>query len=95
MLTEDGEKSAIENFAENVENLLLTPPIKGHVVLGYDPAFRTGCKLAVIDETGKPLNISVIYPTEPHNKIEESKKIVLDLIDKYNIHIHHIGYGTA
>mgnify|MGYP000165706426 FL=1 len=95
MLTEDGEKSAIENFAENVENLLLTPPIKGHVVLGYDPAFRTGCKLAVIDETGKPLNISVIYPTEPHNKIEESKKIVLDLIDKYNIDIIAIGNGTA
>ena len=95
MLTEDGEKSAIENFAENVENLLLTPPIKGHVVLGYDPAFRTGCKLAVIDETGKPLNISVIYPTEPHNKIGESKKIVLDLIDKYNIDIIAIGNGTA
>ena len=95
MLTEDGEKSAIENFAENVENLLLTPPIKGHVVLGYDPAFRTGCKLAVIDETGKPLNISVIYPTEPHNKIEESKKVVLDLIDKYNIDIIAIGNGTA
>ena len=63
--------------------------------MGYDPGFRTGCKLAVVDETGKPLNISVIYPTEPHNKIEESKKIVLDLIDKYNVDIIAIGNGTA
>ena len=73
----------------------MTPPIKGHVVLGYDPGFRTGCKLAVVDMTGKLLDISVIYPTEPHNKIEESKKIVLDLIDKYNIDIIAIGNGTA
>ena len=63
--------------------------------MGYDPGFRTGCKLAVVDQTGKPLNISVIYPTEPHNKIEESKKIVLDLIDKYNVDIIAIGNGTA
>ena len=95
MLKEDGEKSAIENFSKNVENLLLTPPMKEKVVMGYDPAFRTGCKLAVVDSTGKPLNISVIYPTEPHNKIEESKKIVLDLIDKYNVDIIAIGNGTA
>ena len=95
ILTDEGEDRAIENFAKNLENLLLTPPIKDHVVLGYDPAFRTGCKLAVVDPTGKPLNISVIYPTEPHNKIEESKKIVLDLIDKYNVDIIAIGNGTA
>ena len=94
-LTEVSEERAIENFADNLEKLLLTPPIKGHVVMGYDPGFRTGCKLAVVDETGKPLNISVIYPTEPHNKIEESKKIVLDLIDKYNVDIIAIGNGTA
>lgn len=94
-LKEKSEEVAIENFSKNVESLLLTPPIKEKVVLGYDPAFRTGCKLAVIDPTGKPLNISVIYPTEPHNKIEESKKIVLDLIDKYNIDIIAIGNGTA
>ncbi len=94
-LTEVAEERAIENFSLNLENLLLTPPIKGHVVMGYDPGFRTGCKLAVVDSTGKPLNISVIYPTEPHNKIEESKKIVLDLIDKYSVDIIAIGNGTA
>lgn len=94
-LKEKSEEVAIENFSKNVECLLLTPPIKEKVVLGYDPAFRTGCKLAVIDPTGKPLNISVIYPTEPHNKIEESKKIVLDLIDKYKVDIIAIGNGTA
>ncbi len=95
MLKDMGEESAIDNFAKNVENLLLTPPIKEKIVMGYDPAFRTGCKLAVVDKTGKPLNISVIYPTEPHNKIEESKKILLDLIDKFNVDIIAIGNGTA
>jgi len=94
-LKETAEITAIDNFSKNVENLLLTPPMKGKTVLGYDPAFRTGCKLAVLDSTGKPLKIEVIYPTEPHNKIEESKKIVLDLIDKYNIDIIAIGNGTA
>ena len=94
-LTEVGEDRAIENFSLNLEKLLLTPPIKGHVVMGYDPAFRTGCKLAIVDPTGKLLKIEVIYPTEPHNKIEESKKIVLDLIDKYNVDIIAIGNGTA
>ena len=94
-LSDVAEDRAIENFSKNLENLLMTPPIKGHVVLGYDPGFRTGCKLAVVDATGKPLNISVIYPTEPHNKIEESKKIVLDLIDKYDVDIIAIGNGTA
>ena len=94
-LKETAEVTAIDNFSKNVENLLLTPPMKGKTVLGYDPAFRTGCKLAVLDSTGKPLKIEVIYPTEPHNKIEESKKTVLDLIDKYNIDIIAIGNGTA
>lgn len=94
-LTDVAENRAIENFSCNLEALLLTPPIKGHVVMGYDPGFRTGCKLAVVDPTGKLLDISVIYPTEPHNKIEESKKIVLDLIDKYSVDIIAIGNGTA
>ena len=94
-LKEKAEEVSIENFKANVEKLLLTPPMKEKVVLGYDPAFRTGCKLAVLDKTGKPLEIAVIYPTEPHNKIEESKKKVLELIDKYNIDIIAIGNGTA
>ena len=94
-LTEKCEESAIEVFSNNLEKYLLTPPIKDKVVLGFDPAFRTGCKLAVVDSTGKMLDIKVIYPNEPHNKIEEGKKILLDLIDKYNIDIIAIGNGTA
>ena len=94
-LKENAEITSINNFSTNVEKLLLTPPMKEKVVLGYDPAFRTGCKLAVLDKTGKPLEIAVIYPTEPHLKIEESKKKVLELIDKYNIDIIAIGNGTA
>lgn len=94
-LKEKAEITAIDNFSSNVEHLLLTPPIKEKVVLGYDPAFRTGCKLAVLNKTGKPLEIAVIYPTEPHNKIEESKKKVLELIDKYNVDVIAIGNGTA
>ena len=94
-LKEKAEITAIDNFSSNVEHLLLTPPIKEKVVLGYDPAFRTGCKLAVLDKTGKLLEIAVIYPTEPHNRIEESKKKVLELIDKYNVDVIAIGNGTA
>lgn len=94
-LKEKAEETAIENFSENVENLLLTPPMKEKTVLGLDPAFRTGCKLAVLDKTGKPLEIAVIYPTEPKCDIEGSKKKVLELIDKYNIDIIAIGNGTA
>ena len=94
-LKDNGELAAIDNFSKNVESLLLTPPMKDKIVLGFDPAFRTGCKLAVIDVTGKPLAIEVIYPTEPHNKIIESKKTVLELIDKYSIEIIAIGNGTA
>lgn len=94
-LKDIAEEQAIVNFRKNLEALLMTPPMKEKVVLGYDPAYRTGCKLAVIDGTGKPLDIEVIYPTPPHNDIEKSKKIVLDLIDKYNIDIIAIGNGTA
>ena len=94
-LKEVGEDAAIDNFSKNLEKLLLTPPMKEKMVLGYDPAYRTGCKLAVLDRTGKPLEIAVIYPTPPHNKIEESKKKVLELIDKYQIDIIAIGNGTA
>ena len=94
-LKDYAEERAIENFRKNLEALLMTPPMKEKVVLGYDPAYRTGCKLAVIDGTGKVLDIEVIYPTPPHNDIEKSKKIVLDLIDKYNVDIIAIGNGTA
>lgn len=94
-LTEKGENSAIQNFSNNLENLLLTPPIKDKTVLGFDPAFRTGCKLAVIDKTGQKLEIAVIYPHKPHNKYEESKKIITNLVNKYNIDIIAIGNGTA
>ena len=94
-LKEKGEERAIDTFATNVEKLLLTPPLKDKTVLGFDPAFRTGCKLAVLDKTGKVLEIAVIYPTEPHNDIEGSKKKLLELIDKYNIDVIAIGNGTA
>lgn len=94
-LKENAEEDSIINFSNNLEKLLLTPPISEKNVLGLDPAFRTGCKLAVLDKTGKPLEIAVIYPTEPHNDIENSKKKVLELIDKYNIDIVAIGNGTA
>ena len=94
-LTEKSEEGAIEVFAKNLENYLLTPPMKDKMILGLDPAYRTGCKLAVIDYTGQMLDIKVIYPHEPKNDFEESKKIVLDLIDKYNIDIIAIGNGTA
>ena len=94
-LTEKSESLAIENFKSNLENLLLTKPIKNSKVLGFDPAFRTGCKLAVLDENGNMLEVQTIYPHEPHNKKEESKKIMLDLINKYNINLIAIGNGTA
>lgn len=94
-LTENAEKNAINTFSVNLKNVLMTSPIKGSRVLGFDPAFRTGCKLAVLDENGNVLDIQVIYPTEPHKKVEESKKIVLDLINKYHIDVVAIGNGTA
>ena len=94
-LTEQSEVLAIENFKENLENLLLTKPIKNARVLGFDPAFRTGCKLAVLDEKGKMIQVETIYPHEPHNKKEESQKILQNLIQKYDIDLIAIGNGTA
>lgn len=94
-LTEHAEQLAIENFKSNLENLLLTKPIKNSKVLGFDPAFRTGCKLAVLDESGNMIKVETIYPHEPHNKKEEAKKILRDLIQKYDINLIAIGNGTA
>ena len=94
-LKETAEEAAINNFSKNLENLLLQPPMKDKMVLGLDPAYRTGCKLAVIDPTGKRLEIAKIYPHEPVKKYEEAKKITKELINKYNIEIIAIGNGTA
>ena len=94
-LKEEAEEGAIEVFSKNLEKLLLTPPIKDKIVLGFDPAFRTGCKLAVIDKTSKVLSISKIYPHEPQNKWNEAKDIIKKLISKYNIDIIAVGNGTA
>ncbi len=94
-LTERAEDGAIRVFGKNLEQLLMQPPIAGNVVLGWDPAFRTGCKLAVVDETGKVLDTIVVFPTEPQNKIAETKRIVKGLIEKYNISLISVGNGTA
>ncbi|QOY38545.1 Tex family protein [Anaerobacillus isosaccharinicus] len=94
-LSEKAEDQAIHIFSENLRNLLLQPPLKGRVVLGVDPAYRTGCKLAVVDDTGKVLHISVIYPTPPKSEIEKGKKIVQELIKKHDIEVVAIGNGTA
>lgn len=94
-LTERAEEGAIKVFGKNLEQLLMQPPIAGQVVLGWDPAFRTGCKLAVVDPTGKVLDTVVIYPTAPQNKVEESKRILKKLIEKYNITLISVGNGTA
>ncbi len=94
-LTEKSSDASIEVFKENLENLLLIPPMKDKNVLGFDPAYRTGCKLAVVDSTSKVLNISVIYPHEPKNEWEKSKQVIKDLISKYNIELIAIGNGTA
>ena len=94
-LTEKAEDGAIKIFGKNLEQLLMQPPIVGQVVLGWDPAFRTGCKLAVVDATGKVLDTTVVYPTEPQNKVEQTKKTVKALIDKYNITLISVGNGTA
>lgn len=94
-LTDRASEVAIKNFAENLEALLLTPPMKGLNVLALDPAYRTGCKLAVLDKTGNPKAIEVIYPTPPHNRILEAKKKVLELIEQYAIDVVVIGNGTA
>lgn len=94
-LTEKAEDGAIRVFGKNLEQLLMQPPIVGQVVLGWDPAFRTGCKLAVVDATGKVLDTTVIYPTAPQNKVEESKLVVKKLIAKYHITLISLGNGTA
>lgn len=94
-LTEKAEDGAIKVFGKNLEQLLMQPPIVGNVVLGWDPAFRTGCKLAVVDATGKVLDTTVIYPTVPQNKVEESKAVVKKLIEKYHITLISVGNGTA
>ncbi|HAB60781.1 MAG TPA: RNA-binding transcriptional accessory protein [Lachnospiraceae bacterium] len=94
-LTEKAEDGAIKVFGKNLEQLLMQPPIVGQTVLGWDPAFRTGCKLAVVDPTGKVLDTTVVYPTAPQNKVVEAKKVVKALIEKYNITLISIGNGTA
>ncbi|NLM75873.1 MAG: RNA-binding transcriptional accessory protein [Clostridiaceae bacterium] len=94
-LTENASEQAIKVFAENLRNLLLQPPVKGKVVLGWDPAYRTGCKLAVVNPTGKVLHTEVVYPTPPQNKKEEAAKILKDLINRFDIDIIAIGNGTA
>lgn len=95
ILTEQAGEQAIKVFSTNLKNLLLQPPVKGNVVLGLDPAYRTGCKIAVVDETGKVVDTTVIYPTPPQNKVEEARKCIIDLIEKHDVDIISIGNGTA
>ncbi len=94
-LTERSEEKAIKVFGKNAKQLLLQPPIKGMTVMGFDPAYRTGCKIAVIDSTGKVLATTTVYPTEPQNDVEGSKKTLKELIEKYNVNMISIGNGTA
>lgn len=95
LLTESAEEKSINVFSKNLEQLLLQAPINNKVVLGWDPAFRTGCKLAIVDETGKVLDTDVVYPTEPQNKVQKTKKTILKMIDEYDIDIISLGNGTA
>ncbi len=94
-LTENASEQGIKMFASNLKPLLMQPPVKNKITMGLDPAYRTGCKIAVVDETGKVLDKTVVYPTPPQNKIEEAKKVLLKLIDKYNVDVISIGNGTA
>ncbi len=94
-LTEEAQEGAIRVFGKNLEQLLMQPPIRGQVVLGWDPAFRTGCKLAVVDSTGKVLDTVVIFPTAPQNKVAEAKAVLKKLIAKYHITLISVGNGTA
>jgi len=94
-LTETAQDGAIRVFGKNLEQLLMQPPIINQVVLGWDPAFRTGCRIAVVDPTGKVLDTTVIYPTAPQNKVEESKATIKKLVDKYNVTLISLGNGTA
>ncbi|MBE6650951.1 MAG: RNA-binding transcriptional accessory protein [Ruminococcaceae bacterium] len=95
MLFDTASESAIVVFEDNLKHLLLQPPLKGKTVIGFDPGYRTGCKLAVVDKTGKVLDTAVIYPTKPQERIEESEKIMLSLIKKYDVDVISIGNGTA
>ena len=92
---DNASEGAIKLFSENLKNLLMSPPLKGKTVLGLDPGYRTGCKLAVVDKTGKVLDTAVIYPTKPHEKIEAAEKITMGLINKYSVDVVAIGNGTA
>jgi len=94
-LTEIAEEQAMKVFAKNLKDLLLQPPVKGKVALGLDPAYRTGCKIAVVDDTGKVLDTTVIFPTPPQNKVEESRRVISDLIARHDVDIIAIGNGTA
>lgn len=94
-LTQKAEEQAIKVFGANLNNLLLQPPIKGKVVMGFDPAYRTGCKIAVLDETGKLLDTTTVYATPPQSKVEESKKVLKEMIKKHNVEIISLGNGTA
>lgn len=94
-LTDAANESAIKVFADNTRQLLMQPPVKGRVTIGLDPGYRTGCKVAVVDATGKVLDTGVIYPVPPHNKIEEAKKIIKNFVKKYNVSMFAIGNGTA
>lgn len=95
MLTEKAEEQALLTFSKNLKHLLLQPPVKDKVILGFDPAYRTGCKVAVIDSSGKLLEYAVCYPTPPQNNFEESKKIILSLIEKHHVDVISLGNGTA
>lgn len=94
-LSENADDKAIKVFAENTRHLLMQPPVKGKVTLGLDPGYRTGCKVAVVDATGKVLDTSVIYAVPPHNKVEQAKKIIKDLVKKHHVQMFAIGNGTA
>ncbi len=94
-LTEIADAHAIETFATNLANLLMQPPLQNKIIMGIDPAFRTGCKVAIVDNTGKPLDNATIFPTPPHNKIAESEAVIAHLIDKHNVNLIAIGNGTA
>ncbi|NLZ52799.1 MAG: RNA-binding transcriptional accessory protein [Thermoanaerobacteraceae bacterium] len=95
MLTEEAEDQALLTFSKNLKHLLLQPPVKDKVIMGFDPAYRTGCKVVVIDSSGKLLDHTVCYPTPPQNNFEESKKIILSLIEKHNVDVISLGNGTA
>lgn len=94
-LFEEASEKAIEVFGVNAKNLLMQPPIKNVVVMGFDPAYRTGCKIAIIDDTGKLLDYTTIYPTQPQNDIPGATKSMIELINKYNVNIIALGNGTA